>query len=133
MTNKKHTIKQSRWWDYPVLRDGQYREPFKYKDKYSTVVVKIGLQDGISVSGFRYDVDGHIPGNGGAGCNPGRKWGEFSSEKEAELFTIKLILKEFQSRYDKYKNIRPRVSKAIKAMQERIAKLRYGEQIELFQ
>jgi hypothetical protein len=52
MRRKFTTVPGDRSWDYPCLK--RWKVPFKYKDKDNDIVVKVGLQDGIAVTGYDY-------------------------------------------------------------------------------
>ncbi len=123
--NEKHTIKQKDWWNYPLLK--RWKTPFRHEDKYSKVLVKIGTQNGFGVAGYDYRI-----WNQGGGCNPGRKWGEYKSEKAAEIQTLEYLVGYIKNQFRRTKNLKPKCSKLIKAMESKIAGLRHGEQLELF-
>lgn len=131
--NGKHTIKQSDWWNYPVLQKGEYSSPFRfYREDRTTAEVNVGLQDNIPVLGCIWYIPGESSGNGGGGFAPGRKWGEFRSLKEAELYGLRYLLEKFQAAEKQSKSTAKRTRTVINEIQKRIAELSTGTQLKLF-
>lgn len=128
--NGKHTIKQEKWYDYPVLKKG-YNTPFKYKKKGVEINVMVGGQDGIAVLGVIYRINGNSVGCGGGSCLPGRKWGEFESLKDAELFGINYVLEIFNTTETQYQNLSIRLKPAIESLTKRKLELNQGVQMQL--
>jgi len=130
--NPKHTIAQSDWWNYPVLQAGEYSTPFRYTGKdQTTVEINVGLQDGIPVMGYSWHINGESPGCGGGGCSPGRKWGEFPTLRDAELYALRGILERFRQAAKESKTTAKKTAPAIKALQSRISALTRPQQLEL--
>ena len=76
------------WYNYPVLQKGfEVISLCKSSKWYKQAVIKIGKQDGVWVLG--YDING-------GGCNPGRKWGEFSSRENAIRYFVSKFLPEME-------------------------------------
>jgi hypothetical protein len=73
-----------------------------------------------------------LGGVGGGGCNPGRKWGEFDSENDAERYILEELLERFYRGIKNHPNIKSKVSRAIKAMEKRVSELKTGKQMVMF-
>jgi len=128
--NRKHTITQPDWWNYPVLQEGE-NTPFSYEgQKQLLAQVYTGTQDGIAVLGVHWNIPGESEGCGGGGCNPGRKWGEFPALRNAELFGLNYLLQKFQEAAEKSKTTAKKVAPAITAIQNRIRELTTPKQLQ---
>lgn len=71
----------SDWSHYPVLQPGNYETHTLKVSERIYAKAKVGLQDGIPVMGYDW-----LDMSGGGGCAPGRKWGEFTTLKDAEIY-----------------------------------------------
>ncbi len=71
----------SDWSHYPVLQQGNYETHTLQVSARIYAKAKVGLQDGIPVMGYDW-----LDMSGGGGCAPGRKWGEFPTLKDAEIY-----------------------------------------------
>lgn len=97
------------WYDYPVLRSKACRTETLYTCKYDYVKIRTGQQDGVWVAATDWMIGGT-----GNGYNPGRKWGEFSTEQNARLWALGELLTK--------KDILP--SAAIKTIEAHIDEIR---------
>lgn len=129
MRNKKRTDLS----DYPVLQKGEYDIPFRfYKSGKALVELKIGLQDGIPVAGYHFEIIGGLVGCCGGGHLPGRKWGEYSTLKEAELDVLNIVYETISQALGRYVYLKNKTSAALKAMEVRKSELLTGIQLPLF-
>ena len=119
--------------DYPVLQKDEYEIAFRfYKSGKALIELKIGLQDGIPVAGYHFEIIGGLVGCCGGGHNPGRKWGEYSTLKEAELDVLNRVYKYINEQLMQYPNLKNKTSVALKALETRRSELLTGIQLPLF-
>ncbi|MDC2616094.1 hypothetical protein PO249_01525 [Bacteroides ovatus] len=73
------------WSDYPVLTE--YETVTVYRNGRDYLDALVGQQDGWWVAGVHMQVN-----SSGAGFNPGRKWGQFSTRENALLWALGWML-----------------------------------------
>ena len=130
----KNSIKKVKIDDtYPVLQKGEYDIPFRfYKSKKALIELKVGMQDGIFVGGYHFEIIGSLVGCCGGGNLPGRKWGEYSTLKEAELDVLDIVYRKISEASTRNENIKNKTSAALKALEDRRSELLTGIQLPLF-
>lgn len=118
--------------DYPVLQPSRFKKSFHFElEKKGMVEILVGIQNRIPVMGYEWQIFGMGVGCGGGGCYPSRKWGEFKSKKEAEIYALKHVWKRFSLASKGRKTMGYKVRPIVKAIKKRIKELRYLEQFEL--
>ena len=119
--------------DYPVLQKGEYDIAFRfYKSKNALIELKVGMQDGVFVGGYHFEIIGGLVGCCGGGHNPGRKWGEYSTLKEAELDVLHKVHRLISDALKQNGNLKNKTSAALKALEARRSELLTGIQLPLF-
>lgn len=119
--------------DYPVLQKGEYDIPFRfYKSKKALIELQVGIQDGVPVAGYHFEIIGGLVGCGGGGHNPGRKWGEYSTLKEAELDVLNIVYEKISDATGRYESLKDKTSAVLKALEMRRSELLTGIQLPLF-
>jgi len=127
-----HTIKRPDWHNYPVLQEGKYTTPFIYKKaKKVSIEISVGMQAGHAVAGYLYGIIGTGEGCCGGGCNPGRKWGEFRTLDDAELYGLRHVWRRLLRAREEHPAVAVKVNAALRAMEAKIAVLAKGEQLLL--
>lgn len=72
------------YYNYPVLQNNEFETlviAFP-GDVHKEVDLRVGLQDNVWTLGYSVF---------GSSCNPGRKWGQFTSKKDALLYGLGII------------------------------------------